>query len=50
MPGLWVTIGLQFFNLAMLLGCSIAFARANKAVREGKAEHIEGRAGFYYTI
>jgi len=49
-PGLWVTIGCQFFMLGMLAASSFYFIMKNKQVREGTAPPIGGRPGFYYTI
>ena len=53
--GLWVSAGLQFYTLAVLVATSWYFWRTNKRA-DGQVERgeqvapIEGQVGFRYTI
>jgi hypothetical protein len=49
-PGLWATIGCQFFMLLLLAGTTVHFRTQNKRLLAREVDELEGTPGFSYTI
>jgi hypothetical protein len=49
-PGLWATIGAQFFTIILVGILTVGNTRYNRKLDAGEAEAIQGIEGYRYSI